>query len=113
MYSGCVCVAMSCGGGSFSPNGAYDSLQDSVKLMTGKCINYCQYQEDVGCVCMLNDWISSNDEICFDSYKKLLPVFKLKGKGCIEQWEVNLCGVKTIKVDRDSAEVLPRDSWHW
>ena len=68
MYSGCVCVAMSCGGGSFSPNGAYDFLQDSVKLMTGKCINYCQYQEDVGCVCMLNDWISSNDDICLDSY---------------------------------------------
>ena len=68
MYSGCVCVAMSCGGGSFSPNGAYVSLQDSVKLMTGKCINYCQYQEDVGCVCRLNDWISSNDEICLDSY---------------------------------------------
>ena len=40
-----------------------------VKPITGKCtINYCQYEEDVGCVCMLNDWISSNDEICADNY---------------------------------------------
>ena len=31
-----VCVAMSCGGGSFSPDGAFDSLWDSVKLMKGK-----------------------------------------------------------------------------
>ena len=47
----CVCVAMSCGGGSFTPDGAYDSLWDSVKPMTGKyTINYFQYQEDVGCV---------------------------------------------------------------
>ena len=64
-----VCVAMSCGGGSFSPDGAYDSLWDSVKPMKGKyTINCFQYQEDVGCVCVLNDWISSNDEICADNY---------------------------------------------
>ena len=37
--SGSVCVAMPCGGGSFTPDGAYDSLWDSVKPMTGfwKC----------------------------------------------------------------------------
>ena len=37
--SGGVCVAMSCGGGSFTPNGAYDSLWDSVQTITGvrKC----------------------------------------------------------------------------
>ena len=63
-----------------------------VKPITGKCtINYCQYQEDVGRVCMLNDWISL-----------------LKGKGRSEQWEVYLYGDKTTKVDRDSAEGLPR-----
>ena len=33
--------------------------------------------------------------------------FKLKGKGRIEMWEVYLYGDKTIKVDRDSVEVLP------
>ena len=27
-------------------------------------INYFQYQEVVGCVCMLNYWFSSNDDIC-------------------------------------------------
>ena len=63
-----VCVAMSCGGGNFSPDGAYDSLWDSVKLT---------YQEDVGCVCVLNDWISSNDEICADNCNYFR--FKLKG----------------------------------
>ena len=29
--SGDVCVAMSCGGGSFTPNGAYDSIWDSIQ----------------------------------------------------------------------------------
>merc|ERR1712136_313693 len=129
MCSGGVCVAMSCGGGSFSPDGAYDSLWDSVKPMKGKyTINYFQYQEDVGCVCMLNDWISSNDEICADSCNFFQ--FKLKGKGRSEKWEVYLYGDKTIKVERDSAEVLPRGvplpgiggvgfgpsairAWHW
>ena len=52
------------------------------------------------------DWISSNDEICADSYVYFW--FKLKGKGRSEQWEVFLYGDKTIKVDRDSVEVLPR-----
>ena len=102
-----VCVAMSCGGGSFSPDGAYDSLWDSVKLMKGKnTINCFQYQEDVGCVCVLNDWISSNDEICADNYNYFR--FKLKGNGRSEFWEVYLYGDQTIKVDRDSAEVLSR-----
>ena len=41
-----------------------------LKPMTGKCtMNCCQYQEDVWCVCMLNDWIRSNDEICADNGK--------------------------------------------
>ena len=50
------------------------------------------------------DWISSNDEICADNY--IYFRFKLKGRSV--QWEVFLYGDKTIKVDRDSAEVLPR-----
>ena len=29
-----VCVAMSCGGGNFTPDGTYDSLRDSVKPAT-------------------------------------------------------------------------------
>ena len=104
--SGDVCVAMSCGGGSFIPDGAYDSLWDSVKPMKGKyTINYFQYQEDVECVCVLNDWISSNDEICADNYNYFR--FKLKGKCRSEFWEVYLHGDQTIKVDRDSAGVLP------
>ena len=51
-----------------------------------------------------NDWISSNDEVCADNYLR----FKLKGKGRSEMWEVFLYGDKTIQMDRDSVEVLPR-----
>ena len=58
------------------------------------------------CVCMLNGWFSSNDVICADNF--IYFRFKLKGKGRREQWEVFLFGDKTIKVDRDSSEVLPR-----
>ena len=44
------------GGESFSPDDAYDSAWNSVKLMKGKyTINYFQYQDVVECVCMLND----------------------------------------------------------
>jgi len=82
---------MSCGGGSFTPDGAYNSLWDSVKVMKGKyTINCFQYQEDVGCVWVLNDWISSNDEICADNYNCFR--FKLKGNGRSEFWEVYLYG---------------------
>ena len=38
MCCGSVCVAMSCGGGFFTPGGAYDSVWDSVRPMTGKCL---------------------------------------------------------------------------
>ena len=55
---------------------------------------------------MQNDWISSNDEICADNYNFF--EFKFQGRGRSEMWEVYLYGGKTIKVDRDSAEVLSR-----
>ena len=47
----------------------------------------------LGCVCMLNDWISGNDEICADNC--IFFQFKLKGKGRSEKWEVYLYGDKT------------------
>ena len=34
MCSGSICIAMSCGGRSFAPDGTYDSLWDSVKPIT-------------------------------------------------------------------------------
>ena len=55
-----------------------------------------QYQEDVGCVCMLNFWFSSNDDICPDNYS--YSRFKLKDKCRSEKWEVYLYGDMTIKV---------------
>ena len=46
---GSVRVAMSCGGGFCSPDGAFDSVWDGVRPLTGKYfVNYFQYQEDVG-----------------------------------------------------------------
>ena len=104
-YEG-VCVAMSCGGG-FTPDGTYDSVWDIVKPVTGKFFfYYFQYQEVVGCICMLNFWFSSFDEFCADSY--IFSRFKLKDKCRSEKWELYLYGDMTIKVDRDSVEVLPR-----
>ena len=87
---------MSCGGG-FTPGGAYYSVWDSVKLMTGNSFfNYFQYHEFVGCVCMLNYWFSSSDDICPDNYN--FSRFTLKDKCRSEKWEVYLYGDMTIKV---------------
>ena len=99
------CVTLSCGGGFCSPVGAYDSVWDRVQPMTGKYFVYSfQYQGFAGCVCMLNGWFSSNDEVYADNY--IYFRFKLQGRS--EKWELYLYGDMTIKVDRDSVEVLPR-----
>ena len=51
-----LCVAMSSGGESFSPDDAFDSAWDSVMPTKGKYTFSCfQYQDVVECVCMLND----------------------------------------------------------
>ena len=95
-FHGVRCVAMSCGGG-FTPDGAYGSVWDSVKPMTGNFFfYYFQYQEDVDCVCVLNGWLSSNDDICPDNYN--YSRFTLKDKCRSEKWEVYLYGDMTIKV---------------
>ena len=73
--------------------------------MTGKyAFNYFQYQVDVGCVCMLNGWFSSNDDICADNY--FFSRFKLKGKCRSEKWDVYLYGDETIKVERAQVQFL-------
>ena len=105
MCCGSVCVEMSCGGGGFTRDGAHDFVWDSVRPMTGKyTVNYFQYQEDVGCVCMLNGWFSSNDEICADNY--IYSRFMLKDKCRSEKWEVRQFGDKTIKVERAQVQFL-------
>ena len=49
MCCGGGCVAMSCGGGFFTPGGAYDSVWDRVKPISGNyALNYFQYLEVVG-----------------------------------------------------------------
>ena len=98
---------MSCGGGFFSPGGAYDSVWDSVKPMTGKYFfNYFQYHEFVGCVRMLNYCFSNNDEVCADNYN--YSRFKLTDKCRSEKCEVYLYGDFTFMVDRGRVVVLPR-----
>ena len=95
---------MLCGGG-FTPGGAYDSVWDNVTSMAGKyLINYFQYQEVVRCVCMLNYWFSSNDDICPDNYN--YSRFKLKDKCRSEKWEVYLYGDMTIMVVRVQVQFL-------
>ena len=97
MCCGGVCVAMSCGGGYFTPGGVSDSVWDSVKPMTGKYFfNYFQYQE-VRWVCMHAEFLfSSNDNICPDNY--IFSWLKLKDKCRSEKWEVYLYGDMTIMV---------------
>ena len=96
---------MSCGGGFFTSGDAYDSVWDIVKPMTGKYFfNYFQYQEFVGCVCMLNYWFSSNDEICPDNHN--YSRFKLKDKCRTEKWELYLYGDMTIKVERAQVQFM-------
>ena len=68
------------GGELFSPDGAYDSALDSVLPMKGKyTIITSSTLVDVGCVCMLNDWICSIDVFCADNHNYFQ--FKLNGKG--------------------------------
>ena len=48
-----------------SPGGTYDSVLGQCEAVTGNYfINYFLYQEFVGCICLLNYWFSSYDEIC-------------------------------------------------
>ena len=75
-----------------------------LRFCLGQCVagywkfffNYFQYQEVVGCICMLNYWFSSYDEICPENYN--YSRFKLKDKCRSEKWELYLYGVMIIKV---------------
>ena len=82
-----VQVAMSCGGGFFSPGAVCASVWDSVKPMTGNFFNYSSMMSSLG-VCMLNFWFSSIDEICPDNYNN--SRFLLKDKCRNEKWELCL-----------------------
>ena len=72
---------MSCGGWSFTPDGTYDSVRDCVWPMIGRyTIYYFQYQGDVGCVCMLNDWIEATTKFALT----ILPLFPVQ-----VEWQVS------------------------
>ena len=76
-----------------------------MKPMIGKFIFiYFPFQEVVGCVCMLNYWFSSNDDICPDNYN--YSRFQLKDKCRSEKWEVYLYGDMTIMVVRSQVQFL-------
>ena len=94
---GCWYVAISSGGGSFSPEWCLRFCVGQRFADEGKyTFNYFQFQEVVGCVCMLHFWFSSNDDICPDNYN--YSRFKLKDKCRSVKWEVYLYGDKTIQV---------------
>ena len=104
---------MSFGGESFSPCGAYDSAWDCVLPIKGKfTFNYVQYLDGVECVCMLNDWISCDDDICAVNYN--YSRFKLKDKCRSEKWEVFLYGYMTFQVVRAHVQfyAVVVTSWH-
>ena len=85
---------MSCGGESFSPDGAYEYAWDSVKPMKGKyTIIYFQYQDVVGCVCMLKDWISSCCVFCADNHNSFQSKLKGMGRSAVcAATQVQVCG---------------------
>ena len=74
---------------------------------------YFQYLEFVGCVCMLNGWFSSYDDICPDNY--IFSRFALKGKCRSEKWEVYLCGDMTTWCPWlcGSVALGCASAWHW
>ena len=63
------------------------SVWNSVKPMTGKFFLF-PVPRVVVCVCMLNGWFSSNDEICAANF--IYFRFKLKDKCRSAKWEVYL-----------------------
>ena len=75
--SGGVYVAMSCGGGSFTPDGVHDSLWDSVKPMTGLrkcCSGACRRLALVVSTSVLHptwQWITSTSGACLLSVTRL------------------------------------------
>ena len=78
-----------------------------MKPVSGKYFfNYFQYQEVVGCICMLNYCFSSYDGYCPDNYN--YSRFKLTVQCRSEKWELYLYGDMTIIVDRGRVDVLPR-----
>ena len=90
-----VYVAMSCGGGFFTPDAAYDSVWDS-EADDWKFFQSFPVPRVCWMCCMLNYWFSSIDDICPDNYNS--SRFKLKDKCRSEKWEVYLYGDMTIKV---------------
>ena len=94
---GSVCIAMPCGGGSFTPDAAYDSLWDSVKPLTGEyTINFFQYQEDVGGVHA--ECLDQLHRLFLRRQLHLLPVH-VAGLCRSEQWEVYLYGFFPVQID--------------
>ena len=79
-YQGVWCVAMSCGGGNFSPDGAYDSALDSVMPMKENTPSIkSSTLEDVGCV-LLAQWLVQLLRRNLRRQPQLFPV-QVEGQG--------------------------------
>ena len=111
------CVVMSCGGGFFSPDGAYDSVWDGVRPLTGKYA--LLFPVPRGCwVCLHAEWQVQHQRHYLRRQLHLLPVhvaglcrskwwevylygdswFKLKGQLRSEKWEVYPYGDSRFKL---------------
>ena len=56
-------------------------------------IHYFQYQDVVGCVCMLKDWISSCCVFCADNHNYFQSKLKGKGRSAVyAATQVQVCG---------------------
>ena len=77
MCCGGVCVAMSCGGGGFTPHGAYDSVWESVSPLTGKYFLQLFPVPRGRWVCWHAEWLVHDT-----------PVFRVHSSSCGAQ-----CGV--------------------
>ena len=89
-----------------SPGGAYDSVWDSVKPISGNyAINYFQYQRMW--VCLHAEFLVQQIRHYLRRQLPLLPV-QVAGMCRSAKWELYLYGDLFIKVDSDSVDVLPR-----
>ena len=88
------CVAVSCGGESFSPGGAYEFAWDSVKPMKGYTLFITSSTKTLlGVVCMVKDWISSCCVFCADYHNYFQSTLKGMGRSAVRAaTQVLVCG---------------------
>jgi len=106
-----ACKAMSCANIPFTMDGLWESYWADVTPMKGRyTMMYFKYIAASGCLCLFNDWIKSENQICADNYNYFK--FTLKGGSYwnrkTEVWEFFLYGDNTMQIKRDKFVLLAR-----